>query len=433
MLQPQQKEVFDKIIANIEYILNPATLEVGWKNKVISLSGAAGTGKTHLLAEIVKYFNNKKRKIALTTPTHQSLGVLIDKLKMTGVEDLPSSTVHSFLNLKMKINFKTGAQTFEPDDYQKDKKKYDIMVVDESSMISEQMFETVKGVLDKRAKLILFVGDFYQLEPVDGDPNKVTDVAWSYELTDIQRQVADSDIIKEATFIRESLESKKFEPLSSLFGIADSDEIKVYGDKNDFMDAYFSDTNHKMITAFTNNNVDNYNTVARLHTYGPDACAYVPGEKLIFQNSLYDDDVQVHMNGDVVTIKEVELKLDDDIKCWVWHIKTTDVTKFKIIDKGSLSNYEFYLNQYKQSAIGTQDYKVKRTAWKEFYKLKGEYAEIKYAFSGTIHKMQGTTVETVYFDLKELVGFDRGNNRESLYRLMYVAITRPSKKLVILI
>ena len=229
MLEKQQLEIFENVIRNINYILDPATFEFGWEHSVVSISGAAGTGKTFLLAEIIKSLQNKY-KIAITTPTHQSLGVLTDKVITCGADELKLnfSTIHSFLNLKLQIDYATGNQTFVADNFKKDTKKYDILVLDESSMISEEMFNNIKLIIGRRVKAVLFVGDFYQLEPVDGEPNKITDIKWSYELTDIQRQVADSEIIKEATYFRDSIKNKQFKPLSDLFGRESTDDVKIF-------------------------------------------------------------------------------------------------------------------------------------------------------------------------------------------------------------
>jgi ATP-dependent exoDNAse (exonuclease V) alpha subunit len=70
--------------------------------------------------------------------------------------------------------------------------------------------------------------------------------------------------------------------------------------------------------------------------------------------------------------------------------------------------------------------------WENFFALKEFFADVKYTFASTIHKLQGSTYETVYIDL-----FALANNKyiemDQLYRLVYVAMTRASKDIKILI
>jgi exodeoxyribonuclease-5 len=51
--------------------------------------------------------------------------------------------------------------------------------------------------------------------------------------------------------------------------------------------------------------------------------------------------------------------------------------------------------------------------------------------ASTIHKLQGSTYETLYFDLASLLN-NQQISRDFLYRLVYVAVTRGKKKIKIL-
>ena len=66
--------------------------------------------------------------------------------------------------------------------------------------------------------------------------------------------------------------------------------------------------------------------------------------------------------------------------------------------------------------------------WREFWELKLLFHDVRYAYSLTIHKAQGSTFENVFVDVRDLY-----INRKTYERnqLLYVAVTRSAKRLFI--
>jgi hypothetical protein len=131
------------------------------EHTVFLLEGAAGTGKTYCLSI---YFN-KDSNAHLTTqyiaPTHKAALVL----KATGV---PAKTVHSFLKYTIKYK-ENGESFFTPS---KSQWKYigkdiDVIILDEISMIDDNMYDDIIAFLklNPHLKLIL-MGDRCQLPPI---------------------------------------------------------------------------------------------------------------------------------------------------------------------------------------------------------------------------------------------------------------------------
>ena len=58
------------------------------------------------------------------------------------------------------------------------------------------------------------------------------------------------------------------------------------------------------------------------------------------------------------------------------------------------------------------------------------FANVQYIYSSTIHKLQGSTYETCYVNVYDLITNDFMSLDEK-YRLLYVAITRASKDIKI--
>jgi len=91
-------------------------------------------------------------------------------------------------------------------------------------------------------------------------------------------------------------------------------------------------------------------------------------------------------------------------------------------------------NKIKEAKTAKTGYE-KKIKWTEYYNLKEKYASIKFNYSSTVHKLQGSTYDTVFIDIRKMQSlYKYSNNREKefLYRLLYVAVTRASKNINIL-
>jgi tRNA A37 threonylcarbamoyladenosine biosynthesis protein TsaE len=154
------------------------------------LAGYAGTGKTTIAENIVKYGLALKKECIITAPTNQAVKVLKDKF---GDIKVAFKTLHSTLYGSPDPD--TG--TWVPSVTFKD---YHVILVDEASMISQSVYtDLIQEVQSARAKVIFF-GDSFQLEPVGDDPEILHNK--NFELTEVKRQGAGSEILLYATCLR---------------------------------------------------------------------------------------------------------------------------------------------------------------------------------------------------------------------------------------
>lgn len=112
------------------------------KSQVSLIYGAAGTGKTYLIEHVSQYFDSRKKLyLSNTHPTVENLRRNIN------AQNAEFSTVKGFISKKWH------------------EKDYDILIVDECSMISNS---DMKDVLQKiNCKLIILAGDTYQIEAIE--------------------------------------------------------------------------------------------------------------------------------------------------------------------------------------------------------------------------------------------------------------------------
>jgi hypothetical protein len=137
----------------------------------------------------------------------------------------------------------------------------------------------------------------------------------------------------------------------------------------------------------------------------------------------------VFQNGEQITLEKVKLIMDASNGLMYWRCYANE-KPINILDPQSYPAYQEKLKvrlDFAKKAKGND----KRKAWQDYFKLKGRYANVKYSFASTIHKLQGSTYNDMYFDMRDLEYF-YSKDKDNVLRLIYVAITRASNCLYIL-
>lgn len=135
LLNKEQKEIFDRITKN--------------PKKNFFVTGSAGTGKSFLLKQLVRYFNDKYKP--------ENVGVTA----MTGLaaKNINGKTLHSWMGLGL------DGKRF-PNSYVRERfKKTRVLIIDEISMMSTEYFDSILKYL--KMFQVIFFGDFFQLPPVN--------------------------------------------------------------------------------------------------------------------------------------------------------------------------------------------------------------------------------------------------------------------------
>lgn len=456
-LTAHQQEVFDEVTNEIIKNLFLLTRSENIEDRLLSLTGPAGTGKSFLTAKIVdeikivlekkSYFSDDE--IYVTAPTHKAVKVIKEMLYSHGVS-AECRTIHSFLNIKPIYDYTTGAEKFIVDRFNQKQTSASLLIIDESSMISNQIYSFISEIVSKGyVNTVLFIGDPYQLMPINqGSNNDVYNLKKQFKLSEIVRQAKDSKIIKLATKIRNKITSKDYDNLKEIFDeIEENNEIQIFKDKEQFIKDFYKNPNwysdDKIITTYSNSDVDSFNDIVRKEFWkekgNNNPQYFLATDKVRFKKPLNSVKFSIrntqvmYQNGDEVIIDTAELIYDEQYELEYW--KCVSVGKeehefFKVIDPNSSVKFNNILNQYVELAKNKK-YPNNVYCWRMYFQLRDAYADVQYIFSSTIHKLQGSTFETIYIDLASLIN-NKQIPKDLLYRLVYVAITRAKKCVKIL-
>lgn len=164
--------------------------------KLLTLAGYAGTGKTYLISVLAKEFESSVR-FAFCALSGRAASILGNKLKSQGIQFGEGGhycgTIHSLIYRPIEDD--KGEVIYWAKNPSMD---YDVIVLDEASMISEDIFNDLASYgID-----ILAVGDHGQLPPIEGKFSLMKDPI--IRLENIHRQAQDNPIINLSMQIRQT-------------------------------------------------------------------------------------------------------------------------------------------------------------------------------------------------------------------------------------
>ncbi len=188
-----------------------------WAHQAFVLRGYAGTGKTSLVAALIKVLPKFNYKSVLLAPTGRAAKV------MSNYSGKKANTIHKKI-YKQVANPFSGALEFKR---MKNSSSLTVYIVDESSMISDDAEYGSAGLLTDlidyvflnedgdMGNKIIFIGDTAQLPPVKTNMSPALDITYlksqfhmgvtGIELTEVMRQEANSGILHNATNLRNTI------------------------------------------------------------------------------------------------------------------------------------------------------------------------------------------------------------------------------------
>lgn len=408
------------------------------KEKYFLISAPAGTGKTFLAQYLYtnvykKEFKQKYSGFAFTATTHKAAGVLSANLRNT---DADVSTIHSFLGLKVSNDYETGNTKITPGKDVIPKSKF-IIVVDECSMINRELFNWINQLTFKCK--IIFMGDDKQLPPVGDSLSPVFKLDLPvHTLTKIIRSNAHEEITTICNQLRNTVETLEFKDLfiSGNIHYCSLPEFQKYVDEH-FKENY---PEGKILT-YTNKKCIEYNQYISVlrgqERFLTEGNYYVCNNPIIYCNTpeegyinhnYRNNSFKLYNNEELKITKILGIKQDKQtgleyFECKFSPYYTDESGKFNTFKVPSQVikvpvDYSEFLETV--SAVSSSK------NWKEYFRLKETFADLRYRDASTVHKAQGSTLDKVFIDLTDL-GSCR--QRSVFSRLLYVALSRAKEEI----
>ena len=451
-------------------------IATSWSEKdfIRGLCGPGGTGKTFVTKYIIENCKYSYSVIKCTAPTHKACRVLGSAIGNNKNVDTVQSTFGLRLDLRLE-DFDPERPQFNPIAGPKlDNIK--LLIVDEASMLPTKL---VKYIIDTCKKLnikIIFQGDSSQLPPVGEKQSFAFLKCYKiHYLNEIVRQGDNNPIKDILAILREDIKNKTYRFLEYAFKNKDKyfynelNEGYIICGKSKFkelIDKSFSDEEYTKnidmyrIIAYTNNCVSSWNNYIRHSIIKDSEKGIITKNDLIMSyETIVDEYMSIIINNsEEYIIKDITNFVDDKYGFKGYLVKFQMIhggfiTKPLFIidhrDRFTIQKYDKVINDLIVSAKSASA-STRGARWKEYYTFKKKYLlatnvinksgkiiysrDIDYGFAITAHKAQGSTYDTVFVDMNNMV-FDSNNvpyaDQDELLRRLYVACSRARKNLIL--
>ena len=419
------------------------------------LRGYAGTGKTSLLAALVRGLEGLRRRTVLLAPTGRAAKVFALHAGH------PAFTIH-------KRIYRQKAFSGEMDNFSQNVNlmKHTLFIVDEASMIAagngvgfgtgRLLDDLVQFVYSGEGCRLLLVGDAAQLPPVgeDESPALSPDVlagyglhVWQAELTQVVRQQAESGILWNATRLRQWIAGGEDLGWPKVRFTGFPDVRRLPGNEliEALEEAYAScGADQTIVVTRSNKRANLYNNGIRGRVLGREE-ELTGGDRLMVAKNNYfwchgegeEGTFDFLANGDMAEVKRVRRERE------LYGFRFADVSlRFPDYDDAELEATVLLDTLQSEAPALTreqadclfraveEDYAEVTVKRERMKKIKNDpyfnALQVKYAYAVTCHKAQGGQWQRVFVDqgyvAEDMLGPD-------YFRWLYTAFTRATETL----
>lgn len=433
---------------------------IAWLNgseKEFSLSGKPGTGKSYLLRLVVDYFeevNKLKEKSLLDVFSigggqNAILGLTVShKAKNVLKESVPNAhTIASGLGMKTKFKDNGEIEFVVPDRFYTPPPitEADLIIVDESSMISRYVREQILKHARSTAKII-YSGDPRQLPAIDSsrkinEDSVVFTVPNKYELTEPIRQKEGNPILELAYQIAEHIDSdwtlsflndiKTNYNQETQTGVFTTNRTRAVQSLIAYVKSMYDKGEESKINtfyiAYRNKAVKEINEIVRTAIFPDITDRFHKRDRIVAMDNFYkkvDRGIETLMfNSEVYIVDGYKIGMHKMVKVY-W----LDVRGIK--EEIPVIHAEGEIMFKRQKKALRDEAKRDRKQWPKFYAFSDSFAKVDYAYAINSHRSQGSTFDSAYIDVSDISAVGPISNKEKLQSI-YVAVTRPSHRVAL--
>lgn len=460
-----QRKAYDSII---EFINSPYDAN-DYKRALI---GAAGTGKTYLVKSLIKNCGLSYSTIGLSAPTHKACRVLAESIQIPNIK---VNTLQSDLGLRLNFDvekFDIDNPPFDPKGKIKIK-DYQLYIIDESSMINRGLIMFLENICKTNKCKIIYIGDDSQLSPVNERYSSAFKGIKTSKLKQIVRQGDNNPVSYLLELLRYDIEHRSFNFLNYISNNRtkfNEDNTKGYHVCNpiefeQLVNVNFNDEeltkniDYAKVIAYTNNTVSAWNKFIRNAIISDAEKSVITKNDLIISyvtivnqfNDCIIKNSEEYILKDVVNYTHPRYNLKGFMVRFTAIHGGSNTSPLFIIDHKDNFTIQMYVKLSRDmiNAAKTANARVRAQRWKDYFTFKEscllltniinsttgkiEFSrDLDYGFSLTSHKSQGSTFDTAFVDVNDIVYDKYGNpynNAEEINRRLYVACSRCKNKL----
>lgn len=427
-----------------------------------TLAGHAGTGKTTLLKKIIE---ENRMHLIVSAPTHKAKKVIMRMTRQEG------ETLHTLLGLRPDLDL----DDFNPNDPKFNPiaeiriATYNFVIIDEASMINEDLFNMIKDSIKGWNTKVLFVGDPAQIPPIGEKLSIVFNgvIDDIHELTQVMRQEDGNPLFPIYDALRNNLNVQwgGFERVTKINskgeGVIFTDNKRKFRKLllEKFNSVEFAkDGEFVKLIAWRNDTVMASNHIIREGIFGKNVPFLVNGDVLTAYRSVRAKNQLFNIidNSADYYVTNVSKRIQNEFDLWGHKITLRETMvdsefKFKTVfivdhtDHDNLHQYAEIHDTLKEIA------KANKKKWKEYYRFRREsllmvkidhfkngearhqseiiVKDLDYGYALTCHKVQGSTYTHV-FVLEDDISINKKIKERN--QIKYVALTRPTKTATVL-
>jgi exodeoxyribonuclease-5 len=393
------------------------------------LSGAAGTGKTYTLRELLACIPGQ---VVVTAPTNKATRVLRETLTSEDYTPI-CRTTYSLLGLRLTPDGEIKRLTSPEDPV--DLKSLSMVVIDEASMVNQQLMVEIEKATQHGRLKILFLGDPNQLPPVKEGMSPVWKL--TENKSDLQKVMRfDNQILVLANRIKEVVNH----PAPSIKLTPDNNCIEGVWleNKGQFIESImrsarlgnFADTSSlTKAIAWRNATVAELNSLIRRQIFdNSEESKWFIGDRIILTAPASDfEGYSIGCTDDEGTISRVEIAphpIHGDFQCFNLSVITDENKRIDLWLLHPDSEFEFRLRANNLA----NDARLWSKKWKAYWEFMESFHQAQHGYAITAHRAQGSTYNTCYVAWTDILA---NRNRNEAFRCLYVAVTRPRKKLIL--
>ena len=427
--------------------------------RLFLLCGYAGTGKTSLVAALVKTMEQLERRTVLLAPTGRAAKVF------SSYSGKPAYTIHKWIYRQKSILNGSSFTLME------NRAQNTLFIVDEASMIANEgatnfgsgalLDDLVEFVYSGRGCSLLLLGDTAQLPPVGEELSPALSATYlrsmflnvsGVELTQVMRQLDGSGILQNATMLRHIISDGAVGalPCIKLNGFADI--CKVQGEELiEAIEGSYSSVgiDETIVLCRSNKRANIYNEgIRRRILYREEELNRGDVLMIVKNNYYWREELG---KQDKTILEKIDFIANGDTAEIVYVGSTEEMYGFRFADVTiSLTDYEDCeldvkimlgtLTSESPSLTRTESETLFAAVWEDYPEIRSKRKrmeevrknpyynalQVKYGYAVTCHKAQGGQWKRVFLDqgyvTPEMAGPD-------YYRWLYTAFTRASEKL----